>query len=340
LRGWSIESRVYAEDPYKNFGLPSIGRLNKYSEPTHIPKVRCDSGVEEGSEISIYYDPMICKLVTYGDTRQQAINSHIEALDSYVIRGVTHNISLLRDILTEPNFVSGNINTNYLPMIYPNGFNGKQFTPKEFEELVALASAFFCKTELRSRKFINNTRLSIPNLEPKEIRVNVQVLGKSIDVCVENLVDKFVVNIDGAKKPIQIDNSFNLAAPVCHVDINGEKHIVQLIAIKPGQGLRLRMKGTAFNVQMMTKQAIEFLKLMPEKPKMDMSKQVLSPMPGLVKSVAVQIGDQVAEGQEVCVIEAMKMQNRLVAAATGTVKAVHVKAGDTVDEEQVLVEFE
>ena len=118
LKGWAIECRVYAEDPFKNFGLPSIGRLHSYIEPTHISTdVRCDSGIEEGSEISIYYDPMICKLACYGSTRQEALKTSIEALDSYVIRGVTHNIPLLRDILTEPRFVKGDVTTNYLPEV-------------------------------------------------------------------------------------------------------------------------------------------------------------------------------------------------------------------------------
>nr|CAI5831373.1 unnamed protein product [Callosobruchus analis] len=125
INGWAVESRVYAEDPYKSFGLPSIGRLYRYIEPTHLPGVRCDSGIEEGSEISVYYDPMICKLVCYGKDRKEAIDRSIKALDYYVIRGVIHNIPLLRDILTEEKFNKGDISTNYLPQVYPEGFKGK-----------------------------------------------------------------------------------------------------------------------------------------------------------------------------------------------------------------------
>uniref|UniRef100_K1PAY7 Propionyl-CoA carboxylase alpha chain, mitochondrial n=1 Tax=Magallana gigas TaxID=29159 RepID=K1PAY7_MAGGI len=124
IDGWSFECRVYAEDPYKSFGMPSIGRLEKYIEPSHIDQVRCDSGIQEGSEISVYYDPMICKLVTYGSNRQEALDVMVKALDSYVIKGVTHNIPLLRDIVTEERFVAGNISTNYLPTVYPDGFKG------------------------------------------------------------------------------------------------------------------------------------------------------------------------------------------------------------------------
>ena len=124
--GWAFENRVYAEDPFKNFGMPSIGRLFKYEEPKDIQGVRCDSGIEEGSEISMYYDPMICKLTTYADTRQEAIDISVKALDRYVIRGVTHNIPLLRDILNEDKFQRGDFTTNYLPETYPDGFQGKK----------------------------------------------------------------------------------------------------------------------------------------------------------------------------------------------------------------------
>ncbi|CAG2065586.1 unnamed protein product, partial [Timema podura] len=185
LRGWAIESRVYSEDPYRNFGLPSTGRLTKYQEPLHIPKVRCDSGVEEGSEISIYYDPMICKLVCYGNTRKEAINTSIKALDSYVIRGRVENYlgkttlstpeqdTILdlpiisspvspfshqsRDILTEPNFVEGNLTTDYLNQVYPEGFKGRQLGEKETLNLAAVAATLCATMDLRSRNFLNSS---------------------------------------------------------------------------------------------------------------------------------------------------------------------------------------
>jgi len=158
IKGWAFESRVYAEDPYKNFGLPSIGRLSSYVEPTFIENVRCDSGIEEGSEISIFYDPMICKLVTYGDTRQQALDTMTAALDNYVIRGVTNNISLLRDIVTEEKFVKGDISTKYLSQVYPQGFKGKELSLKEESSLVAIAAIVYAKNQIRSTQFTNSTR--------------------------------------------------------------------------------------------------------------------------------------------------------------------------------------
>ena len=158
VNGWAFESRVYAEDPYKNFGLPSIGRLMSYKEPLSVANVRCDSGIEEGSEISIYYDPMICKLVTYGPDRASALKTMEQALDNYVIRGVTNNISLLRDIVTEENFVKGNISTNYLNQIYPDGFKGKTLSATEKHYLISLGAAIYFKDILRSRSFATATR--------------------------------------------------------------------------------------------------------------------------------------------------------------------------------------
>ncbi|KAF2986485.1 hypothetical protein EK904_003749 [Melospiza melodia maxima] len=124
INGWAVECRVYAEDPYKSFGLPSIGKLSQYQEPLHVPNVRVDSGIQQGSDISIYYDPMISKLITYGSNRAEALKRMEEALDNYVIRGVAHNISLLREVIVHPRFVQGDISTKFLPEVYPDGFKG------------------------------------------------------------------------------------------------------------------------------------------------------------------------------------------------------------------------
>uniref|UniRef100_A0A0B7B7K3 Biotin carboxylase n=1 Tax=Arion vulgaris TaxID=1028688 RepID=A0A0B7B7K3_9EUPU len=131
IDGWAIECRIYAEDPFKNFGMPSIGRLSRYVEPTYLENTRCDSGIMEGSEISIFYDPMISKLVTYGRDRTAALDTMVKALDSYVIKGVTHNVPLLRDVITESRFVRGDISTNYLPEVFPDGFKGKQLSVRK-----------------------------------------------------------------------------------------------------------------------------------------------------------------------------------------------------------------
>ncbi|KAK6009299.1 biotin carboxylase domain protein, partial [Ostertagia ostertagi] len=154
------------QDPYKGFGLPSIGRLSKYVEPRHIEGVRCDSGIREGSEISIYYDPLICKLVTHGADRQQALERMVEALDNYVIRGVTNNIPLLRDICQEERFRSGNITTKYLPETYPEGFQGATLNEDEEETIIGVASALNARKLARANMYLNHERQTSTSVDP------------------------------------------------------------------------------------------------------------------------------------------------------------------------------
>ncbi|MCL4126709.1 UNVERIFIED_CONTAM: hypothetical protein GTU68_063198, partial [Idotea baltica] len=340
IRGWAIESRVYAEDPFKNFGLPSIGRLSKYSEPLHLGKVRCDSGVTEGSDISIYYDAMICKLVCYGDTREEAIAKSIKALDAYVIRGVTHNIPLLRDIFTEKRFVSGSITTKYLPEVYPDGFKGKQLTQKEKEELVTILCAIYVKNSLRSKQLLNVSEPVRAREDHRSWNLVVEVCGEEVPCSIraEGGLASFTAVVNG--RDLSLKNDFDLATPLIEASIAGEEETVQLIKLGHAGDIRIRYKGTAFQTNVLTAEAHKFLKMMPPKAKADVSKKVMSPMPGLVKNVSCSPGDMVAEGQEVCVIEAMKMQNSLTAAASGKVKSVNVEVGQTVEEEEVLIELE
>uniref|UniRef100_A0A8C1MJT5 Propionyl-CoA carboxylase alpha chain, mitochondrial n=1 Tax=Cyprinus carpio TaxID=7962 RepID=A0A8C1MJT5_CYPCA len=279
INGWAIESRVYAEDPYKSFGLPSIGRLSQYQEPLDLRNVRVDSGIEEGSDISIYYDPMISKLVTYGKTREEALKKMEEALDNYVIRGVTHNIPLLREIIVHPRFVSGDISTKFLPEVYPDGFKGHMLTAGERRELLATAAALYVAVE-----------------------------------------------IDGEK--VEVSGEWNLASALLPLTINGKHRTLQVY------------KHAYFKLRVLSKLAASLSKHMPEKVPEDTSSILRSPMPGSVVAVSVKPGDNVAEGQEICVIEAMKMQNSMTAAKAAKVKSVHCKAGDTVGEGDLLVELE
>uniref|UniRef100_A0A673G8G8 Propionyl-CoA carboxylase alpha chain, mitochondrial n=1 Tax=Sinocyclocheilus rhinocerous TaxID=307959 RepID=A0A673G8G8_9TELE len=281
INGWAIESRVYAEDPYKSFGLPSIGRLSQYQEPLDLPNVRVDSGIQEGSDISIYYDPMISKLVTYGKTREEALKKMEEALDNYVIRGVTHNIPLLREIIVHPRFVSGDISTKFLPEVYPDGFKGHMLTAGERRELLATAAALYVAVE-----------------------------------------------IDGEK--VEVSGEWNLASALLPITINGKHRNLQVY----------KHTYAYFKLRVLSKLAAYLSKHMPEKIPEDTSSILRSPMPGSVVAVSVKPGDNVAEGQEICVIEAMKMQNSMTAAKTAKVKSVHCKAGDTVGEGDLLVELE
>ncbi|KAJ1116366.1 hypothetical protein NDU88_004581 [Pleurodeles waltl] len=182
INGWALECRVYAEDPYKSFGLPSIGRLSQYREPLHVEGVRVDSGIQEGSDISIYYDPMISKLVTYGSNRAEALQRMEEALDSYVIRGVTHNVPLLREVITNPLFIEGNITTKFLPDVYPDGFKGHSLTEREKKELLATAVSLYVAAQQRSQRFQENPRVPLAKSEVKRWDLSAQLDGKSHSV--------------------------------------------------------------------------------------------------------------------------------------------------------------
>ncbi|KAM6956440.1 propionyl-CoA carboxylase alpha chain [Aplochiton taeniatus] len=338
INGWAIESRVYAEDPYKSFGLPSIGRLSQYQEPLSLRNVRVDSGIQEGSDISIYYDPMISKLVTYGTTRAEALERMEDALDNYVIRGVTHNIPLLREIITHPRFISGDISTNFLPEVYPDGFKGHTLSAEGHRELLASAAALYVAAQIRSQRFLGNQRVSTTPQERRQWELCVE-LGKDVHtVMVARSGTTYTVEVEG--KMMEVCGEWNLAAPLLPVSINGTTRILQCLSRDPSGNITLQYLGTSFKVRVLTQRAAKLSAIMPEKVPEDTSSILRSPMPGSVVSVSVQPGDTVAEGQEICVIEAMKMQNSMTAARTAKVKSVHCKAGDTVGEGDLLVELE
>jgi propionyl-CoA carboxylase alpha chain len=337
IDGWSLECRVYAEDPYKAFGLPSIGRLSRYIEPTHIPNVRCDSGITEGSDISMYYDPMICKLVTYGPSRDDALSTMCKALDSYVIRGVTHNVPLLRDVITEKRLVSGNISTKYLPETYPDGFKGKTLSADQECNLTAIAACVHAKEDLRNMSFMNEDGKLVELAKPTKWQLQATVGPEVLTIKVTKKGEIFEVLIND--KIFNILDNFTLASPVINAQINGQLEIFQLISRHVGN-IKLQYLGTQFAVQILSKRLADHWRYMIQKPKADLSTMVIAPMPGMVKSVAVKVGDDVSDGQEVCVLEAMKMQNSLTASKQGKVKKVNVKEGQTVSADDILIEFE
>ncbi|KAI5618376.1 propionyl-CoA carboxylase alpha chain, mitochondrial, partial [Silurus asotus] len=338
INGWAFESRVYAEDPYKSFGLPSIGRLSQYEEPVDLGGVRVDSGIQEGSEISIYYDPMISKLVTYGATRAEALKKMEDALDNYVIRGVTHNISLLREIIVHPRFISGDISTNFLPEVYPEGFKGHPLTAGEQRELLAAASALYVASQLRAQRFLGQQRVSITEQERKSWELCVELDNGAHMLCVSRSGTNYKVEIDGEK--VDVSGEWNLASTLLPLTINGNHRVLQCLSRNASGEITLQYLGTSFKVRVLSKLAASLSKHMHEKVPEDTSSILRSPMPGTVVAVSVKAGDTVAEGQEICVIEAMKMQNSMTAAKTAKVKTVHCKAGETVGEGDLLVELE
>ncbi|CAM9816151.1 unnamed protein product [Lampetra planeri] len=341
IRGWAIECRVYAEDPYKSFGLPSVGRLSQYQEPTHLTNVRVDSGITEGSDISIFYDPMISKLVTYGGDRKEALRRMVEALDSYVIRGVTHNIPLLREIITHQRFVTGDISTKFLPEVYPDGFKGRVLSNVERKELIAITACLYARYQERARAFLNQPRpmLNKPRSETLDLAVSLDGQSHGVKLAGElGSQGVYEVDLDGVK--VEVIGDINLASPLLRVSINGKTRTVQCLSRDGAGNYSIQYQGTTYKLQVLRTSVLALMQHMPVRVREDTSLFVLSPMPGTVVNVSCKAGDQVSAGQEVCVIEAMKMQNSLTASRSGQVKAIHFAAGDTVGEGDVLVELE
>nr|XP_021500113.1 propionyl-CoA carboxylase alpha chain, mitochondrial isoform X2 [Meriones unguiculatus] len=301
ISGWAIECRVYAEDPYKSFGLPSVGRLSQYQEPTHLPGVRVDSGIQPGSDISIYYDPMISKLITYGCDRAEALRRMADALDNYVIRGHT-------------------------------------LTRSERNQLLAIASSLFVASQLRAQHFQGPSRVPVVRPEVAEWELSIKLHGEDHTAVASSSGSTFAVEVDGSK--LNVTSTWNLASPLLSVNVDGTQRTVQCLSREAGGNMSIQFLGTVYKVHILTKLAAELNKFMLEKVTEDTSSILRSPMPGVVVAVSVKPGDMVAEGQEICVIEAMKMQNSMAAGKMGKVKLVHCKAGDTVGEGDLLVELE
>ena len=329
LKGHAVECRVYAEDPTKNFGLPSIGRLYKYREPK-TDKVRCDSGIDEGSEISMYYDPMICKLVTYGNDRNEALNNMTDALDSYVIQGVTHNISLLRTCIDEERFRSGDITTNYLYETFPDGFQGHSLSATDRNYLSAIAAL----VNLNQEYMFMNKDLT-KHLKQTSLSVCCNDVYTNLDISKSE--DGFEISTD--------DEQFTLsnfdANELINCSVNKTKiPIIQLLSRESGGKVRLQYLGTEFVLTVMTPRSAELLQILPVRPKPDLSKLVKAPMAGTLVEIALKVGDTVTAGQEACVLEAMKMQNSLTISSDGVVKKVNFEAGSTVNKDDLIVEIE
>jgi propionyl-CoA carboxylase alpha chain len=331
LKGWAIEARVYAEDPLRNF-LPSTGRLIRYREPIGGPVVRVDSGVYEGAEISMFYDPMIAKLVTYGEDRGGAIAAMREALDSFYIRGLGHNIGFLAALMAHPRFQAGRLTTGFIAEEFPDGFQGVQLGEAELADLTAVAA-------IVHQAFARRSMAAKPHFRTSESPVNgdwVVKIGKlARPVSLVETASGYAV-IDG-KRSSEVVSNWLLDQFVFSGRIDGRLVTVQVE--RGGIGYRMSYAGAQANVLVLLPRAAELAKLMIEKTPPDMSKFLLSPMPGLLVSLAVKEGQEVKAGQELAVVEAMKMENLLRAERDGKVVSLHAKAGDSLAVDQVIMEF-
>jgi len=341
ITGWAIESRVYAEDPVKDF-LPSVGLLTNYREPCSTPGVRCDSGVADGSEISMYYDPMISKLVTYAEDRPQAIERMKSALDEYVIEGVSHNISLLHDIMENEVYTSGNTSTDFIANQYPDGFS-VNFTPEKEKELLAMTAVVQRAHQLRNASFEEGCGQFASFQKDLQAPFSLGVqLAKDQPVRQLNVVPladgELMVSIDG-EASVPVSSSWALEGPVVHGTVGGTNACVQAIARTPS-GIKMVQHGTVYDIRVASARTAALWSHMPVPEEIDTSKYIIAPISGTIRSIAVQPGDEVAAGAEVAVLEAMKMHNVLRAETGGIVKSVNFTPGQNCDVDDFVVEFE
>ena len=332
LTGWAMENRVYAEDPIRGF-LPSIGRLTRYRPPAESDTVRVDTGVYEGAEISMFYDPMIAKLVTYGATRDEAIAAQRSALDAFYIRGIAHNIPFLSALMAHPRFQSGNITTAFIAEEYPDGFLGGALSDEVKDALIVAAT--FVNAVEQSRATQIEGQISTP-LGPQERHWVIGIDADEVVCRIAPFAEHAEVSFDG--KSIKIASNWVPGVPVLNATIDGNDIAIEVD--RNSLGWTLTTDGVAKHVRVMSRRAAELLAKMPEKEAPDTSQFLLCPMPGLVVSVAVEAGDEIKAGQALAVVEAMKMENILRAEKDATVKSVSAAAGDSLAVDAVMMEFE
>ncbi|MDE4131944.1 acetyl/propionyl/methylcrotonyl-CoA carboxylase subunit alpha [Phaeobacter sp. QD34_3] len=352
LTGWAIENRLYAEDPYRNF-LPSIGRLTRYRPPAEqasgpllengkwqgdapegVVAVRNDTGVYEGGEISMYYDPMIAKLCTWAPTREAAIAAMRDALDGFEVEGIGHNLPFLSAVMDHPKFVSGDMTTAFIAEEYPEGFEGVELPEGELRRIAAATAAMHRVAEIR------RTRVS-GRMGNHERKVGtdwvVTLQGQSFDVEIDADHDGSTVRFaDGTS--IRVASDWTPGDQLARVSTDGDMLVLKVGKISGG--FRIRSRGADLKVHVRTPRQAELARLMPEKLPPDTSKLLLCPMPGLIVKVDVEVGQEVQEGQALCTVEAMKMENILRAEKKGVVSKINASAGDSLAVDDVIMEFE
>jgi propionyl-CoA carboxylase alpha chain len=361
LNGWAVETRVYAEDPYRSF-LPSTGRLIRYWPPVQTEaviarsaatkqssdaksgllrsarndevRVRVDDGVADGGEVSMFYDPMIAKLITWAPTRLEAIDAQVGALDQFVIDGISDNVDFLSALMQHPRFRDGNITTNFIAEEYPEGFEGAPADDQLLEDLTAIAGMVSVITDERAAE-ISDQLGERPHFPCEQIvkvdggpthRVRIKPY-KGGTIAITD--DGDLMDIVGRWVPGQ---------RLLTVVVDGRLRTVQVRRV--GRNWELQTRGATHKVKVQSPHVAELAKHMIDKPPPDLSRLLLAPMPGLLTKLDVAVGDKVEPGQPVAVMEAMKMENILRAPKAATVKATPAKAGDSLAVDQVIVEFE
>ena len=333
INGWSMECRINAEDPFRGF-LPSTGRLVRFQPPKEIPgQVRVDTGVYDGGEISMYYDSMIAKLIVHGANRDQAIARMRDALNSFVIRGISSNIPFQAALMQHPRFHSGNFNTGFIAEEYPKGFNAAD-VPHDDPALLISVAAFV------HRRFLDRAARVSGQMRGHERKVGedwvVMLNGTQHRVKVNPVNGGYAIDYNGEKYTIA--SGWQLGQSLFNGNCNGNEFTLQVERHKLKYSLF--HWGTRADIVVLNAQAAELLSKMPPKAAPDLSKFLLSPMPGLLREVAVKVGQEVKAGEKLAVIEAMKMENILKAEQDCKVKKISAAVGESLSVDQVIIDFE
>lgn len=337
LNGWAMESRLYAEDPYRNF-LPSIGRLQRYRPPQEGVKdngaiVRNDTGVFEGGEISMFYDPMIAKLCTWGKTRENSIDEMRMALDRFEVEGIGHNLPFLSAVMGHERFQSGNITTAFIAEEYPEGFEGVAPTDDDCRIFALSALVLNAIATDRSHKDVLASVITADTTDGNKV---VLLDGHSLSAKIARVDDEFEVVFDD--QSYRVSTNWSRGEKIAHLLIDDVECVIKTDPIT--SGFRMRQGGMDINVQVLSPRVAELAALMPEKIPQDTSNLLLCPMPGLLVSLKVKEGDTVEEGQALAIVEAMKMENVLKAEKTSVIAKIPVSEGDSLAVDETIMEFE
>ena len=338
INGWAMESRLYAEDPYRNF-LPSIGRLTRYRPPVEGKTerggiVRNDTGVFEGGEISMFYDPMIAKLCTWAPTRAAAIDEMRLALDTFEVEGIGHNLPFVGAVMDHPRFQSGNITTAFIAEEYPDGFQGAVLDADILARVAAAAAAMNRVAEIR-RTRISGTMDNHERRVGDDWVISLQGAEFTVKVAADHQ-GSTVIFEDGHSRRVTSD--WTPGQPLARLMVDGAPLVMKVGKISGG--FRLRLRGADLKCHVRSPRQAELARLMIEKAPPDTSKFLLCPMPGLVAKIMVEVGDEVQEGQALATVEAMKMENILKAERKGVVKGIKAAAGSSLKVDEVIMEFE
>ncbi|WP_373474260.1 ATP-binding protein [Sphingorhabdus lacus] len=340
IDGWAIENRVYAEDPYRGF-LPSTGRLTRYRPPVAgwtddgaengrrgVDGIRVDDGVYDGGEVSMFYDPMIAKLITWGPNRDVAADLQIAALDCFEIEGLGHNIDFVSAIMQHPRFRSGELTTGFIAEEYPDGFHGASAEPSLVKSLAAIAGFLATAEADRARQVDGQLGGTLP--PPSRWQVKIGDAVHDIEM------DDGAILVDGEEFALSME--YVPGDRLVEAEVGDEELAVKIA--KTRTGFKLTTRGASHSARVLPGHIAHLASHMIEKIPPDLSKYLICPMPGLITAVHVSVGDKVEAGQPLAIVEAMKMENILRAEKAGVVKSVNASAGESLAVDAVILEME